>query len=220
MTLASVIFGLVFPRSLTTVAAVLLAAWLADWVIDRFGHKTVYTYDGDSHSSRIPVTHSIMTAPVIGLLVGLMTAYLLIALRIFVTGFFAGDLYDMFVITVGGGAWFLNFLNFNTAMALTGIATAVLHLLMDSLTESGIYTPFKRWAIANVSTRDPGLNITLKLASVLTITYVLSVRISFIGELFPIPFFVLPVLALGLLAGTVLTIVRHKQNLPPLVAHE
>jgi hypothetical protein len=54
----------------------------------------------------------------------LLTAYPLISLRAAAGALFQTDLFDVFVIAVGGGAWFLNFLNFNTAIA--GILTALL----------------------------------------------------------------------------------------------
>lgn len=210
MALVSVIFGLIFPRSLITLFGALVAAWICDWTIDRFGHRTVHMNNGYSRSLRTPLTHSVLTAPIIGLGVGLLTAYLLIAVKVFLGGLVSGDLYDVFVTSLGEGAWFLNFQNFNVVMSLTGTMTGLLHLFLDSFTQSGILAPFKRWRIAGVSARDAGLNVTLKLAAILTMAYVLGVRIPFVGALFPIPLFTLPVLALGLVAGTAVTIIRHR----------
>jgi hypothetical protein len=212
MAFVAVIFGLVFPRSLTTVVAVLVAAWLADSAIDRFGHTTFNTYDRDSYSSRTPVTHSVLTGPIVGLVVGLLTAYLLISVRVVAGAVFQTDFFDVFVSAVGAGAWFLHFLNFNIAMGLAGIMTAVLHLFLDSLTEDGVYTPMKRWELAGVDPRDTTLNVTLKLAGLVMIVYVFGVRVPFAGDLFPVPLAVLPVLSVGLLVGTALSIIRHERK--------
>ena len=168
---------------MTTLIAVLLAAWLVDWVIDRFGHTAPYY--GESYSSRTPMTHSILTAPIVELAVGLLTAYLLISVRAAAAALFQTGFFDVFVSAVGGGTWLLNFLNFNIAMALAGVLTGLLHLILDSFTEGGIYVPFKRWGIARVDARNMALNATLKLAGLVTILYVFGVRVSFIGELFP-----------------------------------
>jgi len=210
--LASVVFGLVFPHPLTTLIGAFIVAWIADWVIDRFGHRSAMTYDGYFDSSRTPLTHSVLTAPSIGFLVGLLIAYLLIAIKTCVTGLFSGDPFDAFVATVSGGGWFLSFLNFNVVLSSTGIMTGLLHLFLDSLTQNGIYLPFKRGSISNVSACDAGLNITLKLAAILTMTYVLGTTISLVGALLPLPLFLLPLLALGLLTGTLVTIVRHRND--------
>lgn len=73
-----------------------------------------------------------------------------------------------------------------------------------------MHTPFKRWRIARVG--DTTLNVTLKLAGFVTIVYVFGVRVSFIGELFPIPLYILPLLAVALLAGMTVIVARHTRN--------
>jgi hypothetical protein len=115
------------------ISSILLAAWLSlliNWVIDAFGHRTQ-----NGRSTRAFITHSVFLAPLWGGLLGLMSVAL--ADAIFQTPF----------STV-----------FSTLVVLLGSGVALSHLLLDSLTEGGVYWRLRRIAIAHARFDDPVLN--------------------------------------------------------------
>ncbi|MBI3022137.1 MAG: DUF1286 domain-containing protein [Thaumarchaeota archaeon] len=125
---------LVSRSGLPLLLELLLVAWLSlaiNWVIDILGHKK---------SGGIPirtfVTHSIFTAPLWGGLVGLAT------------------------ILVPQNVLSIHVSSTLTLLAITtSMMIACLHLLLDSLTEGGVYLGRRRIAIAHFSYNNPVLNL-------------------------------------------------------------
>jgi membrane-bound metal-dependent hydrolase YbcI (DUF457 family) len=92
----------------------IVSAIATDWCIDEFGHKGYGPY-----VHRTPLTHSIITAPLIGLTIGL------------VVGTFALLIHPASLL---GGI-------------IGGVAASACHLFADSFTMSGIFAP--RWIMVN-----------------------------------------------------------------------
>ncbi|MDV3278025.1 MAG: hypothetical protein LYZ69_06100 [Nitrososphaerales archaeon] len=84
-------------------------------------------------SVRSPLTHSIFTAPVWG----------------------AGTAY---VLWLAGSALGLVGPGFEWLIIVSGVLAAYSHLLLDSITEGGVYFLTKRIAIAHFSYSNPALN--------------------------------------------------------------
>jgi hypothetical protein len=112
----------------------LLVAWLAvstNKIIDAFGHRR----SRDGLPVRSILTHSIFTAPIWGISAALISFYLLDVLLDETMGtpqiLFAGDL---------------------------GIALAYSHLLLDALTEGGVFLGRKRVALAHLRYNNLLLN--------------------------------------------------------------
>jgi len=85
-----------------------VAAVGTDWVIDTFGHTW-----GRHWFRRTPLTHSIITAPFVGLGVGLLIGVLFQFAHIFAIG----------------------------QAVVGGLVASGCHLFLDSLTEGGIFIP-------------------------------------------------------------------------------
>lgn len=98
-------------------SALLLVVWNAfavNWAIDRLGHSS-----RDGRPVRAWRTHSVFTAPIIGAIIGL-----------------AGGLAEQLLYSVGAAIY-------PGTLALEscglGVASALAHLLLDSVTEEGVY---------------------------------------------------------------------------------
>ena len=124
-----------------TLSHLLLAGWVAlstGFVIDALGHSR-----RGGRSVRSWTTHSVVTAPLWGASIGLVTV---LALSVFLHGFQEGPL--------------LGF------AALLGVASGYSHLLLDSMTEGGVYGLRRRVALAHHGNRNPVLNLAFLLLGV------------------------------------------------------
>lgn len=101
---------------------------LVNYVIDELGHD-----NRDGMSVRSSLTHSVFTAPMWG----------------------AGAAY---VLWLSGSALGLVGPGFEWLIMVSGVLSAYSHLLLDSITEGGVYFLTKRIAIAHFSHSNPALN--------------------------------------------------------------
>ncbi len=122
-------FTLVYLISIYSGSSYLDSMWLAvsssiaiNYVIDVFGH----THSKKGSIIRSKATHSLSTASIIGIVIGLAIAY---------------------------------FMNYDLVLGvLSGLATSLSHLFLDSLTMSGIYICGRRHRIASYRYDNPVLN--------------------------------------------------------------
>ncbi len=122
--------------------AMLVTIWLSlsvNFVIDAAGHSTGFS----GRPSRTRLTHSVFTAPLWGGALGFGSAYLGAGL-----GFSSSDSYSM-------ALW-----------SLAGAVIALGHLLLDGLTQAGVYYWKRRMAIAHFSYDNPLLNAGFTVAGV------------------------------------------------------
>ena len=104
---------------------------LVNYAIDELGHDS-----RNGMSVRSPLTHSVFTAP----MWGAGTAYVL---------WLAGSILGL----VGPGLEWL--------VMVSGVIAAYSHLLLDSITEGGVYVLTRRIAIAHFRSSNPALNAAL-----------------------------------------------------------
>lgn len=162
----AVIVGGIMNQLLLMTTIAQLAAILTDRIIDRFGHAPSEKWS--RIMKRTPTTHSIITAPVWAIATGLLISWI------------AG-------ILTQSAAWFssptmprlllLPPTNLTTPIVTACVAAATIHLILDSLTEAGIYMPhmpnprnshlFIRWKLAGLRYDNPELNISVSLIGLL-----------------------------------------------------
>ena len=114
--------------------SLLVALWLTfavNTLIDVFGHRRK-----NDVPVRSFVTHSVFTAPLWGALVGIATIILP---------------YSVFSLPADSA--------FELLGAGLGVAIAYTHLLLDALTQAGVYLGRRRIAIAHMSYDNPALNL-------------------------------------------------------------
>jgi hypothetical protein len=126
-----------------------MAIWLSvaiNYLIDVVGHVS-----RDGRPTRMPLTHSVLTAPLWGLLISIASLGALTHLPNPASS--SGE--DLF--------W-----------ALMGMLVSGEHLFLDSLTQAGIYGRRGRMAIAHFSYDNAALNIGFALLGVLLILFALG----------------------------------------------
>lgn len=147
--------GMNQPFILVTIAQ--LAAILTDKVIDLAGHAQS---SRPRIMRRTPVTHSVVTAPAWAVLVGVLVTY---ATNLLPRQMNTTFLHIPFLTLPADTA---------TPIILACLLAAATHLLLDSLTEAGIYVPnlprldgdkriFRRWRIAGIQHDSALLNTPL-----------------------------------------------------------
>jgi hypothetical protein len=134
------------------------ATIFADRIIDLVGHSPSRVHPGIM--KRTPLTHSIITAPAWAVAIGIAGTYATDLLFRPATTF-----YHIPLITLPP--------DMATPIVLSCLLAAFVHLLLDSLTEAGIYVPhlpcredtriFRRWKLAGFRHDNLPLNISLTL---------------------------------------------------------
>jgi len=143
-----------------TVGLGMLLAILVDNVIDKAGHKQIFTYAHGVIQKRTPLTHDIASAPIIGGSIGFIYGYAFMHLF---RGIYVLELLDKYPII----------------FAIAGVLTALTHLFLDSLTEAGIFILGKRFRIAGFSYDNIPLNILFWLLSLMLLLYVFQPQAIF-----------------------------------------
>ena len=166
----AVIVGGIMNQSLLMTTIAQLAAILTDKIIDRVGHSPSERHPGIM--KRTPITHSIITAPVWAIVIGLLVSW---AIDLIVR---PATWLPPLSSTFQGGYYFASIpANATTPTVVACIIAATTHLTLDALTESGIYVPhipnaneprlFIRWRLAGIRHDDPGLNMSVSIFSLL-----------------------------------------------------
>lgn len=143
----------------TAFAAVSL--WLSlsvNYVIDRAGHTRRVVGGRGGIPVRDWRTHSVYTAPIWGVLLGLSTALLY--------------LYAQYGFNPFSGSWPAGRLGVFGVFGLLGAYASYTHLFLDSLTEGGVYTRrHRRVALAHFRYNNPALNFAVILVSLFAAYY-------------------------------------------------
>ena len=143
-----------------TVGLGMILAILIDSVIDKAGHKQIFTYAHGIIQKRVPLTHDIVSAPIIGGFIGFIYGYAFMHLL--------------------KGIYVLEFLDkYPAIFAVAGILAALTHLFLDSLTEAGIFIFGKRFRIAGFSYDNIPLNVLFWLLSLMLLLYVFQPQAIF-----------------------------------------
>ena len=114
---------------------------VVNFAIDTFGH----TMHGD-FVARSPLTHSLLSAPIWGGALG-------------------------YVLWAAGADSGLAGASFEVAFVAAGVVVALAHLLLDSLTERGVYFVTKRVALAHFGSSNILLNGAFAVIGVLLFAY-------------------------------------------------
>jgi hypothetical protein len=176
----AVIVGGMMNQSLLVTTIAQLAAILTDKVIDRIGHSPSERHPGIM--KRTPITHSIITAPVWAIGLGLIVRYGIDTLRNISLGCASTtytSLPNHFYCIAVPPATLLAYIpqDITSPIIVASILAAVTHLFLDSITEAGIYFPhipntneprlFIRWRLDGIRHDDPGLSMSVSLLSLL-----------------------------------------------------
>lgn len=139
---------------------VTMCVWFSlcvNYVLDRAGHNRRMVRGGLNIPVRAWRTHSVYTAPLWGGIIGFLTA---------LVGSLTWSHLELSQILEGG---FLEL-----TLALLGIYTSYTHLLLDSLTGSGVYTNrHRRVALAHFKYNSAPVNLGIILFSLLVAYYIL-----------------------------------------------
>ena len=156
--LTAILVGAIMNHPLLSVTIAQAATIFADRIIDLVGHSPSRVHPGIM--KRTPLTHSIITAPAWAIAIGVAVTYATNLLFQPATTF-----YHIRLITLPP--------DMATPIMVSCLLAAFVHLLLDSLTEAGIYVPhlpcredtqiFKRWKLAGFQYDNLPLNVSLTL---------------------------------------------------------